>query len=400
MTLPLAGVKVLDLGAVVFAPLASQWLADLGADVTKIEPPEGDSTRLTGPGYRRGMSALYLGCNRGKKGLVLDLKTEDGRAALQRLVAGADVLMHSIRPQKLAALGLDEARLKAANPGLIIAHLLGFGSDGPYAGLPAYDDIIQGMSGIADLMRAKTGEAQYLPTIMADKVSGLTAALAIVAAIVRRERTGEGAVIEVPMFETLVAFTMVEHLYGQQFVPALGPLGYPRVMAPWRRPFATADGHLCLMPYTDAHWRGFFQAAGAPEHLTDPRFADIGTRTAHIEPLYALVAALVAVRETAFWIEALEAAQVPCAPMIPLEGLADDPHLLATGFWQQVETPDGPLRMPANPVRFDGERLPLGRPPGLGEHSVQVLADAGFDAADIAALLASRAARGAMGPNG
>jgi len=395
VSLPLSGLRVLDLGSVVFAPYCSQWLADLGADVVKIEAPEGDSTRLTGPALERGMSALFLGCNRSKRGIVLDLKQEEGRGALMRLVEGADVLLHSIRPQKLARLGLASDALLARNPRLIVANLLGFGSDGPYAGLPAYDDVIQGMSGIADLMARKTGEAQYLPTIMADKVSGLTAAVAILAAVVRRAETGLGGVVEVPMFETLVAFNMVEHLYGHQFVPPLGPLGYPRAMAPWRRPMATADGHLCLMPYTNGHWRGFFEAAGAAQHLDDPRFADIGTRTENIAALYEIVGALVAARSTAWWLEALEAAQVPCAPMIQLEALADDAHLVATGFFVDVETPAGLLRYPGVPVKFDGERPPVGAPPHLGEHTRAVLMEAGFSEQDVAALLASRAARSA-----
>lgn len=393
MSLPLAGLKVLDLGSVVFAPYCSQWLADLGADVVKIEAPEGDSTRLTGPAYERGMSALFLGCNRSKRGIVLDLKLEAGREALGRLVAGADILLHSIRPQKLAKLGLASDALLARNPRLIVANLLGFGSDGPYAGLPAYDDVIQGMSGMADLMAKKTGEPQYLPTIMADKVSGLTAAVAILAAVVRRAGTGLGGVVEVPMFETLVAFNMVEHLYGHQFVPPLGQLGYPRAMAPWRRPMATADGHLCLMPYTNAHWRGFFEAAGACAHLDDPRFADIGTRTENIAALYEIVGGLVLAHPTAWWLEALERAQVPCAPMIGLDALEDDAHLLATGFFVDLETPAGSLRYPGVPVRFDGVRPAVGAPPHLGEHTRSVLMEAGFSESDVVALLASRAAR-------
>lgn len=393
MGLPLDGMRVLDLGSVVFAPYCSQWLADLGADVIKIEAPEGDSTRLTGPALERGMSALFLGCNRSKRGIVLDLKMAEGQDALLRLVDGADVLLHSIRPQKLGKLGLSSDALLARNPRLIVANLLGFGNDGPYAGLPAYDDIIQGMSGTADLMARKTGSPQYLPTIMADKVSGLTAAIAILAAVVRRSATGAGGTVEVPMFETMVAFNMVEHFYGHQFEPPLGPLGYARAMAPWRRPLPTADGHLCLMPYTNAHWRGFFTVADVPDHFDDPRFADIGTRTTHIVALYAIAAELVAARPTAWWLTELQTAQVPCAPMIALDDLEADPHLKATGFFQSVKTPAGTLRYPGVPVKFDGMRPPIGAPPHLGEHTVAVLTEAGFLPKDIAALLASRAAR-------
>ena len=391
--LPLHGLKVIDLSSVIFGPYCAQWLADLGADVIKLEAPEGDSTRQTGPGLEPGMAALYLGSNRNKRGLVLDLKTPEGRAALDRLLETADVLLHSIRPQKLAALGLEPDALLDRHPRLVYAGLHGFGEDGPYGGLPAYDDVIQGMSGVADLMAQSTGAPRYMPTIIADKVSGLTAGIAILAAIIRRQTTGVGGFVEIPMFETMVAFNFVEHFYGHHFDPPKGPLGYPRVMAPWRRPLATADGHVCMMAYTDAHWRGFFTVAGAPEHLADPRFASIATRTTHIDAIYGLAAALIATRPTAAWIDLLEAAQIPCARVIPLGALETDPHLVATGFFTQVETPAGPLRYPGVPVLFDGVRPPVSAPPHLGEHTRQVLTEAGFSDADITALIASRAAR-------
>lgn len=391
--LPLAGLRVIDLGSVVFGPYCSQWLADLGADVIKVEAPEGDSTRLTGPSLERGMSALFLGCNRGKRGIVLDLKLADGRAALDRLLEGADVLLHSIRPQKLQSLGLDPDALLQRHPRLVYAGLHGFGEAGPYGGRPAYDDVIQGMSGIADLMAKQSGEPRYLPTIAADKVSGLVAAMSILAAIVRRQATGRGGFVEVPMFETLVAFNLVEHLYGHQFDPPLASMGYPRAMAPWRKPLPTLDGHVCIMPYTDAHWSGFFRAADAEFHLQDQRFTDIGTRTTHIGALYAIAGELITRKSTAQWLELLEKAQVPCAPVFTLESLETDPHLVATGFFAHVETRAGTLKYPGVPVIFDGERPPVGVPPRLGEHTRSVLAEAGFSDADIDALLASRAAR-------
>ena len=391
--LPLHGLKVIDLSSVIFGPYCAQWLADLGADVIKLEAPEGDSTRQTGPGLEPGMAALYLGSNRNKRGLVLDLKTPEGQAALDKLLESTDILLHSIRPQKLKSLGLDSDDLLARHPRLVYAGLHGFGEDGPYGGLPAYDDVIQGMSGIADLMAQSTGSPRYMPTIIADKVSGLTAAIAILSAIIRRQTTGKGGFVEIPMFETMVAFNFVEHFYGHHFSPPKGPLGYPRVMAPWRKPLQTADGHLCMMAYTNAHWRGFFIAAGAPEHLDDPRFASIATRTQHIDAVYGLAAGLIAGKTTGEWLELLEAAQVPCARVIPLASLETDPHLVATGFFQRVETPAGPLNFPGVPVLFDGVRPPIAAPPHLGEHSRAVLLEAGFSEEDIAALLASRVAR-------
>ncbi len=391
--LPLHGLKVIDLSSVVFGPYCAQWFADLGADVIKLEAPEGDSTRLTGPGLEPGMAALFIGCNRGKRGLVLDLKTPEGQVALDRLLETADVLLHSIRPQKLKSLGLEPAALLARHPRLVFAGMHGFGEAGPYGGLPAYYEVIQGMSVIADLMDKQTGEPRYLPTIVADKVSGLTAGIAILAAIIRRQTTGKGGFVEIPMFETMVAFNFVEHYYGHHFDPPLGPLGYPRVMAPWRKPLETLDGHVCMMAYTDAHWRGFFTVAGAPEHIGDPRFASISTRTQNIDAIYGLAGGLIRGKTTAEWLGLLEGAQVPCAPVIGLAALESDPHLVATGFFARVETPAGPLRYPGVPVLFDGERPPVGAPPHLGEHTAAVLAEAGFSDSDIAALLASRAAR-------
>ena len=391
--LPLAGIKVLDLGSVVFAPYAAQWLADLGADVVKVEAPGGCSTRYTGPSHETGMSAIFLGVNRSKRSIVLDLGDAAARDALLRLVDGADVLLHSIRPQKLAKLGLDPETLLARNPRLVFAGLHGFADGGPYAGRPAYDDVIQGMTGIADLMARRGGEPAYFPGINADKVSGLTAAIAILAALVRRNATGAGGFVEIPMFESVVAFNLIEHLYGESFVPAKGPMGYARAMAPWRRPLPTSDGFICTMPYTDAHWRAFFTEVGRPDLAADPRFTDVTVRTVNIGALYALAGEFIAQGSTAHWVETLGRLQIPAAPMATLEDLLDDPQLAATGFFEELPDAAGALRYPGVPVRFDGERPPLGYPPRLGEHTRAVLAEAGFAAADIDALIASRAAR-------
>ena len=391
--LPLAGIKVLDLGSVVFGPYAAQWLADLGADVVKVEAPGGCSTRYTGPAHETGMSAIFLGVNRSKRSIVLDLGAPEAREALLRLVDQADVLMHSIRPQKLAKLGLDPETLLARNPRLVFAGLHGFADGGPYAGKPAYDDVIQGMTGIADLMGRQSGTPAYYPAINADKVSGLTAAVAILAALVRRNATGRGGFVEVPMFESMVAFNLVEHLYGEHFVPARGAMGYPRAMAPWRRPLPTSDGHICTMPYTDAHWRAFFTEVGHPDLAADPRFANVTVRTENIAALYALAGEFIARHPTAHWVETLGRLQIPAAPMATLEDLLTDPQLEATAFFEELPDDAGSLRYPGVPVRFDGERPPLRYPPRLGEHTRVVLAEAGFSDSDIHALIASRAAR-------
>ena len=378
--LPLEGIRVLDLSSVVLGPYASQNLAEYGADVIKIEPPEGDSTRRTGPTTEAGMGAIFLGVNRGKRSVVLDLKREDARAALLKLVDTADVLMHSIRPQKLAAIGLDPDTLLARNPRLIYAGLHGFAEDGPYGGMPAYDDIIQGLSGCAALMERQSGQPQYFPTIAADKTSGLVATHAILAALLGRERSGKGAYVEVPMFEAMTAFNLVEHTYGHHFDPPLAPPGYPRLFAPHRKPYPTTDGFLCAMPYTDAHWQRFFIEGGMPEAAADPRFANITERTRHIDALYALAAQVIATRSTAEWLETCARLEIPASRMNRLQDLADDAHLKATGFFQTVQDPAmGTLRFAGAPVRLDRKQLHLGMAPRLGEHTAEVLAQAGIN---------------------
>ena len=390
---PLKGLRVLDLSSVIFGPLASQLLADYGAEVVKIEPPEGDSTRHTGPAREDGMAAMFLGANRSKQSVVLDLKQPAAREALQALLATADVFMHSMRPQKLAALGIDPETLRARFPRLVYASLLGF-LPGPYAGRPAYDDVIQGMSGLADLMARQSGEARYLPTIAADKTCAHVAAHAILAALWQRERTGEGAMVEVPMFESMVGFNLVEHFYGQHFEPPLSPPGYPRVLAPWRRPYRTADGHVAMMPYTDLHWQRFFGEVGAPEHAADPRFGGIANRTRHIADLLELASTYVARESTAHWLATCDRLEIPAAPIARLDDLPQDPHLAATGFFETVQDGAlGALRFPGTPVRFDGQRVPVAMPPRLGQHTREQLAQAGLGATQIQALLDQGAAR-------
>lgn len=396
----LDGIRVLDLTSVVFGPYASQILADYGADVIKVEAPGGDSTRHTGPAQEPGLSAIFLGLNRNKRSIVLDLKQPAAREALLTLVDQADVLMHSMRPAKMAALGLDPAALCARNPRLVYAGLYGFGEGGAYDGRPAYDDIIQGLSGFADLVGRQTGAPRYLPTVAADKTCGLVAAHAILAALFQRARTGAGQQLEVPMFESMASFALVEHYYGRHLADAPGEAGYPRVLTPWRRPCQTADGHVCLTPYTDAHWRDFFNAAGRPDLAQDPRFADISARTRHIETLYELQAGIVAAHDTAYWLALCERLQIPAAPVNRLEDLETDPHLQSVDFFVPLESASGSrYRFPRNPVRLQQSHVPPAMPPRLGEHTRDVLAQAGLAPADIAALLDTGAARQAPAPH-
>ncbi|MNO56366.1 E-cinnamoyl-CoA:R-phenyllactate CoA transferase [compost metagenome] len=392
---PLHGIRVIDLSSVMFGPYASQYLGDFGADVIKVETPLGDSTRRTGASRVADMASTYLNLNRNKRSVVLDLKQAAGREALLRLLDGADVLMHNIRPQKLAARGLDAAALRERNPRLICASLNGFGEAGPYAGRPAYDDIIQGMSGMVDLVRRQTGESRYLPTAAADKIAGLVAAQAILAALLGRAQSGRGGYVEVPMFEVLSSFNLVEHLAGQSFEPALGEVGYSRILSRDRRPYPTRDGHLCVMPYTDQHWARFFAEVGRPELAADPRFSGMAARTRHIDELYALLAGYLVQRSTDEWVQALNRRDIPVARVNSLDDLLDDPHLDAVGFFQELPCGDGEGRvhLPGTGVRFDGSTGPFASPPQLGEHTREVLAEAGFVEEEIAHLLNCGAAR-------
>jgi crotonobetainyl-CoA:carnitine CoA-transferase CaiB-like acyl-CoA transferase len=379
--LPLDGIRILDLSTVVLGPYASQILAEYGAEVIKIETPDGDSTRRTGPSTEDGMGAIFLGVNRGKKSVVLDLKQPSGRETLLKLVDTADVLMHSIRPQKLAAIGLDPQALRTRNPKLVYIGLHGFAEDGPYGGMPAYDDIIQGLSGCAGLMERQSGTAQYYPTIAADKTTGLVAAHAILAALFKRERNGEGSFVEVPMLESMVAFNLVEHMYGRHFEPPLAAPGYPRLLNPYRKPFRTLDGYLCAMPYTDQHWKRFFIEAGEPALADDPRFADISLRTKNIEALYEIADRIIPTRTTAQWLEVFSRLEIPASKMNRLEDLQSDEHLVATGFFETIEDPAmGTLHFPGVPVQIDGRRLPVRMAPRLGQHTEEVLASIGVKA--------------------
>lgn len=390
----LGGVRILDLTSVVFGPYASQILADYGADVIKIEAPVGDSTRHTGPAQEPGLSAIFLGVNRNKRSIVLDLKQANAREALLRLVDQADVIMHSMRPVKMARLGLDPVTLCARNPRLIYAGLYGFGEGGSYDGLPAYDDIIQGLSGIADVMHRQTGTPGYMPTIAADKTCGLIAAHAILAALFQRERTGLGQQLEVPMFESMTSYLLVEHFYGRHLQDTPGPIGYPRVLTQWRRPYQTTDGYLCMMPYTDTHWRVFFNETGHPGYAEDARFCDISSRTRHIETLYEIAGGIVSQRDTAHWLALCARVEIPAAPINRLQDLENDPHLQSVNFFTSVQSDSGHrYRYTRNPVTMQRSQVAPQMAPTLGAHTREVLIAAGIDEDELTALFASGGAQ-------
>jgi crotonobetainyl-CoA:carnitine CoA-transferase CaiB-like acyl-CoA transferase len=387
---PLDGMRVLDLTSVVLGPMATQIMGDLGADVIKIEGPAGDTTRYTGPSRSHDMAALFMGLNRNKRSIVLDLKQEAARDALWRLIDGADVFIHSIRPQKLVPLGLSHEDVLARNPRIIYAGVHGYGSRGPYAGAPAYDDVIQGQSGSADMMARLVGEPRYLPTIMADKTCALVTAYAVMAALLERERSGKGQFVEIPMFETMVAYNMTEHLYGHTFDPPEEELGYTRVLAPSRRPYRTSDGYICMLAYVDIQWQRFWDEVGRPELTHDPRFDTLSNRSDNIEELYRIAGESLTDKPTAYWVERLAALDIPSAPITKLEELESDPHLTEIDFFRKRNHPtEGNIVLPDNPVRYSRTEPELHHlQPKLGEHSVEILREAGLGDADIEKLIA------------
>jgi crotonobetainyl-CoA:carnitine CoA-transferase CaiB-like acyl-CoA transferase len=393
---PLDGIRVIDLTSVLMGPWACQILGDYGADVIKVESPGGDSTRRVGAARNPGMSAFYLTMNRNKRSVVLDLKSADGKSAMMALVRTADVLVYNVRPQAMRRLGLSFETLRAVNPRLIHVGAVGFGEKGPYAGRPALDDLIQGLAALPSLTaNASGGEPRYLPVTIADRTVALQVVNAILAALFERERSGEGQAIEVPMFETMVQYVLGDHLQGHAFRPPLGPMGYDRLLVKERRPYATRDGHICVVVYTDNHWQAFCHLIGKPDMWeTDPRLRDIGRRTTHIDELYALVAEAMLMRTTAEWLRVLEAADIPAYPMHTLESLLEDPHLLAAGFFETVEHPtEGQLLNMAIPGSWSRAGPTIRRhAPSLGENSREVLEELDLDPAQVERLLALQSA--------
>ena len=392
MSGPLDGVKVVDLSTMLMAPYATQILGDMGADVIKVEAPGGDPLRGIGPMRHPAMGAIALHVNRSKRSLVLDLKTADGLEVIQDLLRQADVLVYNLRPQSMARLGLAYEEVRALNPKIIYAGLYGFGQDGPYAALPAFDDLIQGLVTVPWLAhKADGGEPKYAPTAIVDRGVGLWAVGQINGALFHRMRTGEGQRIDMPMFEMMASFVLGDHLAGAAFEPPLGPAGYVRMLNKHRHPFRTKDGYLCAMIYTDKHWRNFFRALGREaEFDRDPRYASMTSRTQNIEALYGELAELLLTRTREDWLELFAEADVPATPLHDLDSLLRDPHLAATGFFGTEAHPsEGELRSMAYPSTWSASQPVTTRPvPRVGEHSEEVLREIGYTAARIAELRA------------
>ncbi|MEO9611839.1 MAG: CoA transferase [Nitratireductor sp.] len=392
MTRPLDGIRVVDLTNMLMAPYTTQILGDMGADVIKVEAPEGDPIRKIGPHRHEGMGPIFLNTNRSKRSVVLNLKTADGLAALKALLREADVLVYNRRPQVMERLGLSYETVRQVNPRIIYAGLYGYGQTGPYAKKPAFDDLIQGAVAIPSLARIAAGGGQpaYSPAAIVDRCVGLWAVGQINGALLHQARTGEGQRIDMPMFEMMTTFVLGEHFAGQTFDPPIGPPGYARLLSPDRRPYPTRDGYICAMIYTDRHWRAWFEALGTPEsYETDPRFASMTTRTENIDSIYAELADILATRTTAAWVDIFDKADIPAMPLVTPDELIADPHLAAVGFFRDVEHPsEGAIRDMAFPATWSRTQPePQRLAPRLGEHSIEILREIGFAPSRIEAML-------------
>ena len=384
----LKGIKILDLTSVGFGPYACQILGDDGAEIIKIESPDGDITRGIAPFRNNGMGHFFLNANRNKRSLVLDLKKPEAKKIFFKLAETADVLITSIRPAAMDRLGLGFKACQKVNDKLIYVALVGFGQSGPYAKRPAYDDIIQGVSGMASMQGGRNGDPTFVNASICDKICSQVAAHATLAALYSRTNSETGQLVEVPMFESMVGFNLVEHQAGMTFNPALGSTGYERSMAEHRKPYATLDGFVCALPYTTKHWQTFFSIMKRNEMINDLRVTDPKLRSEKIGELYELVSELVKTWKTEDLLDALNTGDIPHGEATALDDLANDPHLEKVGYFQTWDHPsEGKIKLTAPPVKFSKTPATIDRlPPSLGEHNSEILKEIGFDDEEISAL--------------
>jgi crotonobetainyl-CoA:carnitine CoA-transferase CaiB-like acyl-CoA transferase len=382
---PLSGIRIIDLTSVLFGPYAAQYLGDLGAEVIKVEGPEGDIIRNVGPSNNPAMGAAFLGCNRNKKSVVLNLKSPAGSEALWHLIDSADAFMHNVRPQKVDKLGFSSRAVMKKKPDIVYAALHGYLDEGPYSGRPAYDDVIQGECGLAGAFAMRDGIPAFVPSVVADKSAGLVALSGILAALFQRFRSGKGVYMEVGMFESMSAYTLLEHQYGNTFVPSIGTAGYDRVISNQRKPFKTKDGYICMLAYTDKQWLAFWSICGEDKMQSDSRFSSMAARLENIDSLYEAVSNLLPNRVSDDWLNLLSKAEIPCGPVNTFDDLRNDPHMAEIDFFRSYQHPtEGKIEVVDSGLRFNGEPLPIREhAPQLGEHSYEVLSELGLSRKQI-----------------
>ena len=376
---PLAGIRVVDLTSVVFGPYATQIMADMGADVIKVEPPEGDNTRWisAGPAGATGMGGVYVNVNRGKRSVMLNLREEADKETLRKLVATADVFIHSMRGSAIGKLGFSYDAVKALRPDIVYVNCYGYSRRGPEADQPAYDDTIQAECGITHVQKLINGEPGFVGTIMADKVAGLHALYATMMALFHRERTGEGQEVEVTMFEAMASFMLVEHANGRLFDPPIGPANYHRAVERNRKPYKTKDGYLAALVYNDKHWNAFI-AAVQPE-WNSPEFATLELRAKQIGRVYGLLGETFLTRTTQEWLDLLRELAIPASPLRSTDELFENEHLNDIGFFEKVQSSYGEVTFPGVPTWFSASPGRVRGPaPALGENNAEILAELGL----------------------
>jgi crotonobetainyl-CoA:carnitine CoA-transferase CaiB-like acyl-CoA transferase len=395
MSGPLEGVRVVDLTTIVVGPICTRTLADYGAEVIKVEAPGGDLLRTMAEGSRNpGMSGKFINFNRNKRSIGLDIKQPEGLEALLRLIDRTDVFVSNVRPEALARAGLDHESLGKRNPRLIHCSILAFGRGGRYFGRPAYDPVIQSLSGVAGTIARATGEPRFVPMVMTDHTSGLIAAQAIGFALYRREKTGKGEAIDVPMLENMASFVSSEHLGAATFDPPVGPTGDGRPLSPNYRPVPTKDGYVTVRPNTNAQAFAFFDAIGRPELKTDPRFDSAASRTRNARDYFEVQATCLGHKTTDEWVELFDKLDVPAARYNTIDDLMTDPHLEDVGFFREERHPtEGKIRRSKLANTFSGgARETETHAPLYGEHTREILGELGYSTADIDKMVTSKAA--------
>ncbi len=382
---PLKGIKIIDASSILMVPYCTRLLADMGAEIIKVETLSGDNTRYIGPSINKGMAAVFLNINRNKKSISVDLKSADGRLIIYKLIKKSDIFVSNIRKASLEKLKLTHCDFIKINPKIITANAVGFSSRGPYAGLPAFDDTIQAISGMAAYQEIYSDQPSYTSGATADKVTGLMLGMSILSALFNREKNGEGTELEVPMMETMVDFTLVEHLYGYNFLPPKAPPVYPRQSSPNRKPYKTLDGYIAVLPYSDDQWLRFFSIIKKEKILKDSKFCSLEARNQNIDELYKILSEELKKRNTSFWIKNLREQDIPATKVNFPKDLFEDEHLEKTNFFKVQDHPtEGKLLFPSFPVEFNEDKTSeSSHAPSLGENTKEILTDLGYSEFEI-----------------